>query len=131
MKNITFTDYQNKIEGQLIRHRSILDIMSKNQDAVSRVNRAVAKAVTGCGCIEIHAKKQEIPEDGSLDSLGSYMDSHLTGNLCPQCSSILKDELGSQFFYMTSLANTLGLNLDDIILQEEKKMSALGKYHLR
>ncbi|NLB41858.1 MAG: DUF1573 domain-containing protein [Clostridiales bacterium] len=131
MKNLTFSDYQNKIEGHLIRHRSILDIMSKNQDAVARVNRAVAKAVTSCGCIEIHAKKQEIPEDSSLDSMGNYMDNHLTGELCPQCRSIIKDELGNQFFYMTSLANTLGINLDDIILQEEKKMSTLGKYHLR
>jgi hypothetical protein len=32
---------------------------------------------------------------------------------------------------MASLANTLDLSLYDIILEEEKKMSALGKYQLR
>ena len=131
MKSVTFQDYQDKIEGKLLRHRSILDILTKNQDAAARVNRAIAKAVTGCGCIEMHAKKQEIPEDGSLDNLGSYMDTHLTGSLCPRCKTILEDELGNQLFYMTSLANVLGLDLDEIILQEERKMSALGKYHLR
>lgn len=131
MKDITLNDYQKLIEGQLICHRSILDIITKNQEAAARVNRAVAKAATSCGCIEIHAKRQEIPEGESLDTFGSFMDDHLSGSLCPQCRSILEDELGSQLFYMTNLANTLGLNLNDILLQEEKKMSALGKYLLR
>lgn len=126
-----FQSYQNKVEEQLIRNRSILDIITKCQDAASKVNRSVVKAVTSCGCIEIHAKKQELPEDISLDNLAKYMDSHVTGSLCPNCRSIIEDEMGNQLFYLASLANTLDLSLYDIILQEENKMSTLGKYHLR
>lgn len=126
-----FQSYQNKVQEQLIRNRSILDIITKYQTAASKVNRAVVKAVTSCGCIEIHAKKQDIPEEVSLDNLANYMDSHISGSLCPQCRSIIEDEMGNQLFYMASLANALDLSLYDIILQEEKKMDTLGKYHLR
>lgn len=131
MKDMLFQNYQNKVQEQLIRNRSILDILSKYQDAAAKVNRSVVKAATSCGCIEIHAKKQEIPEDVSLATLADYMDSHITGSLCPHCRSVIEAELGNQLFYMASLANTLDLSLYDIILEEEKKMSALGKYQLR
>jgi hypothetical protein len=131
MKDMIYEDYQSMISGQLLRHRSILDILTKYQDAASRVNRAVIKAVTSCGCIEINAKKQEMTEDVSLDNLKEYMDTHLSGNLCEHCRDIIEKELGNQLFFMASLANTLDISLYDIILQEEKKMSALGKYQLR
>ncbi len=126
-----FQSYQNKVQEQLVRNRSILDIITKYQNAASKVNRSVVKAVTSCGCIEIHAKKQEIPEEISLDNLVNYMESHVSGSLCPHCRSIIEDEMGNQLFYLASLANTLDLSLYDIILQEEKKMDTLGKYHLR
>lgn len=126
-----FQNYQNKVQGQLVRNRSILDILTKYQDAAAKVSRSVVKAATSCGCIEIHAKKQEIPDDISLDTLANYMDSHIIGSLCPHCRSVIEDEMGIQLFYLASLANTLDLSLYDIILQEEKKMSTLGKYQLR
>ena len=126
-----FQNYQNKVQGQLVRNRSILDILTKYQDAAAKVSRSVVKAATSCGCIEIHAKKQEIPDDISLDNLADYMDSHIIGSLCPHCRSVIEDEMGIQLFYLASLANTLDLSLYDIILQEEKKMSTLGKYQLR
>jgi hypothetical protein len=131
MKDMIFQSYQDKVQEQLIRNRSILDIITKYQDAASKVNRSVVKAVTSCGCIEIHAKKQVIPEDVSLENLAEYMDSHVSGSLCTHCRSIIEDEMGNQLFYLASLANTLNLSLYDIILQEEKKMSTLGKYQLR
>jgi hypothetical protein len=131
MKDMIFEDYQSMISGQLLRHRSILDILTKYQDAASRVNRAVIKAVTSCGCIEIHAKKQELSEDVSLDNLKDYMDSHLSGSLCDHCRDIIEKELGNQLFFMASMANALDISLYDIILQEEKQISALGKYQLR
>ena len=49
MKDMIYDDYQSMIRDQLLRHRSILDILSKYQEATSRVNRAVIKAVTSCG----------------------------------------------------------------------------------
>jgi len=53
--NVTF---QKSVDQFLIQHRSILDLMTKYQESNSRVNRAIAKAVTQCGCIKIKAKKQ-------------------------------------------------------------------------
>ncbi len=46
MKDMIFQEYQSLINSQLLRHRSILDIITKYQEAVSRVNRAVVKSVT-------------------------------------------------------------------------------------
>ena len=57
------------------------------------------------------------------------MDSHVS-LVCHPLQIIIEDEMGNQF-YLASLANTLNLSLYDIILQEEKKMSTLGKYQLR
>ena len=131
MKDMIYEDYQSLIGDQLLRHRSILDILTKYQEATSRVNRAVIKAVTGCGCIEIHARKQELTGDVSLDNLKDYMSSHLSGQLCDHCRDIIEKEIGNQLFFIAGLANTLDISLYDIILQEEKKMSALGKYQLR
>ena len=131
MKDMIYEDYQSLIGDQLLRHRSILDILTKYQEATSRVNRAVIKAVTGCGCIEIHAGKQELTGDVSLDNLKDYMSSHLSGQLCDHCRDIIEKEIGNQLFFIAGLANTLDISLYDIILQEEKKMSALGKYQLR
>jgi hypothetical protein len=44
MKDMIFQSYQNKVQEQLVRNRSILDIISKYQDAASKVNRSVVKA---------------------------------------------------------------------------------------
>ncbi len=126
-----FKDFQSMVDRHLLRHRSLLDIMTKYQEAASRVNRAVAKAVTSCGCVEIHAKKQEIPEDTSLSGLKAYMDSHLSGCLCDHCRDVIEKELGNQLFFMASLANVLDIRLDDVLENEEEKMDTLGVYGLR
>lgn len=126
-----FKDFQSMVDRHLLRHRSLLDIMTKYQEAASRVNRAVAKAVTSCGCVEIHAKKQEIPEDISLSGLKAYMDSHLSGCLCDHCRDVIEKELGNQLFFMASLANVLDIRLDDVLENEEEKMDTLGVYGLR
>lgn len=131
MRDMIYDDFQSMISDHLIRHKSILDIITKYQDSCARVNRAVIKSVTGCGCIEIHAKKQELPNDISLDNMKDYMASHLTGALCDQCRDVIEKELGNQMFFLASLANALNISLYDIIVQEEKKLSTLGKYHLR
>ncbi|HOB20011.1 MAG TPA: DUF1573 domain-containing protein [Candidatus Atribacteria bacterium] len=126
-----FEDFQSLVDSHLLRHRSLLDIMTKYQESASRVNRALAKAVTSCGCVEIHAKKQEIPDDVSLSGLKAYMDSHLRGELCDQCRDVIEKELGNQLFFMASLANLLGIRLDEVLEKEEKKMDTLGVYGLR
>ena len=58
MKDVIFDNFQNSVDESLLRHRSILDIITKLQESQARVNRAVAKSVTNCGCIKVEAKKQ-------------------------------------------------------------------------
>jgi hypothetical protein len=115
----------------LSRHKSIIDIMTKLQDSNARVGRAVAKAVTSCGCIKLDAQKQKIPADASIEELKMFMDDHVRGKLCDKCRDIIEKELGNHMFYIASLANTLDISLYDVIVKEEKSLSALGKFHLK
>ena len=70
MKDIIFDDFQNSVNDSLLRHKSILDILTKFSESNARVNRAVAKAVTNCGCLQIDAKKQRLSEESVIDNLG-------------------------------------------------------------
>lgn len=131
MKNIIYEDFQTTISELLTRHKSILDLMTKLSDSNARVNRAIAKSVTNCGCISVNAKKQKYPEDETLEGIAEFLDDHLDGNLCDSCRDIIEKELGNHLFYLASMANTLDISLYDIILKEEKSLSALGKFHLK
>ena len=79
MKDIIYDTFQNSVNDSLLRHKSILDIMTKYTESSARVNRAIAKAVTNCGCIKISAKKQNLPEDNSLDKMCDCLESHIEG----------------------------------------------------
>jgi len=134
MKDLIFDGFQNSVDESLLRHRSILDIITKLQESEARVNRAVVKSVTNCGCINIDAKKQYVPtniEDLDLDTLGASLDTHMQGKLCENCREVLEKELGNNLFYITSLCNLLDLNLYDILIKEYDKISTLGKYTMR
>ncbi len=125
MKDILCDEFQNTVAELLIRHQSILDILSKSQEAVARVNRAAVKAVTNCGCIKINAAKKLIPEDAKLEDLKELLDSHLAGNLCDNCKEMIESELGKTLFYLAALCNALDINLYDVFLKEHKKISTL------
>lgn len=131
MKNISMKTFQNKVEDLLTRHKSILDILTKCQESAARVNRAVIKSVTSCGCLKINANKQVIPTDIDFSDIKNYMDTHLKGILCDNCLDVVENELGNHLFYLAGLANTLHLSLGNILACEADKMSALGRYHLR
>ena len=134
MKDCIFDNFQNSVDESLLRHRSILDIITKLQESEARVNRAVAKSITNCGCIKVEAKKQYTPDnidDLNLDTLSASLDTHMEGNLCENCREVLERELGNNLFYITSLCNLLDLNLYDILLKEYDKISTLGKYTMR
>ncbi len=125
MKDLICDEFQNAVSELLIRHHSILDVLSKFQEACARTNRATVKAVTGCGCLSIEAKKRQIPPDVSLHELKDYFSSHLHGEICPSCQEMVETELGKTLFYMAALCNLLNLNLYDIFLKEHKKLSTL------
>lgn len=132
MKDLIFDEFQNSVDECLLRHRSILDIMSKLQESQARVNRALIKAVTSCGCIKVTAEKQHLPSNiDNLDLDDLCFDTHLKGDICNSCREVLEKELGNHFFYIASICNSLDLNLYDIFLKEYKNINALGKYTLK
>jgi hypothetical protein len=122
--------FQNNVSKYLIRHRSILDITSKFQETSAKVNRAIAKAVTQCGCTSIKANKQRYCEVKNLEDAQHCLKTHLEGELCPECKEILTSEVGRNLFYLTALCEVLGLNLNEIINKECKQLETLRYFNL-
>jgi hypothetical protein len=130
MKEVTPEEFQKTVSDYLLRNRSILDVMTKLQDATTRVNRAIAKSVTYCGCIRIEAGKQEIPEDVESNSLLDYVKSHIEGEPCPNCRDIIESELGNALFYLAAVSCLLGLDMGKALKKENDRISTLGIYSL-
>lgn len=131
MKDILIDDFQYTAQELLVRNKSILDLITKYQDSNSRVNRAIIKSVTQCGCLTISAHKQDIPEDASFDEMKNSADAHMDGTLCDNCRDAIERDMGRNLFYLASICNALDLNLYDIILKENDRIRMLGKYNLR
>lgn len=131
MKDIIFDNFQNSVNDSLLRHRSILDVTTKFSESNARVNRAVAKAVTNCGCIKVNAEKQPLSEKSIIDDLGDCLNTHLKGELCENCREVIEGEIGNNLFYLTSLCNNLDINLYDVLLKECDKINTLGKFSFR
>lgn len=129
MKDLLFDQFQEMVGEYLIRHRSVLDVMAKLQEANARTNRAITKAVTQCGCIRIEADKQQVPAETGLRELKDHMSNHLSGQMCDQCREAVETELGNSLFYMAAVCNHFDLSLYDIVLKEHKKLSALGVFN--
>ena len=72
-----------------------------------------------------------MPSDCSFSELKQYLKSHIEGELCENCREILEAELGQNIFYLTGICNALGLELEDIIDKEGKRVETLGMFHLR
>ena len=124
------SDFQTAVDEYLIRHRSVIDVMTKYQEATARVNRAVAKAVTECGCVEINAVRQQAPAEINYSELKQHMSSHLSGAPCDHCREVISKELGHSLFYLAALCNLTGVNLHDVMNREYKDIKTLGAFHL-
>lgn len=131
MKDIMVDEFQYMVQELLVRNKSIVDSITKYQDSNARVNRAIVKAVTQCGCIKIHAKKQLFPENGDFEEIKSAMKTHVEGKLCDNCRDQIEKDIGRNLFYLASICNTLDLNLYDILIKEYDRLKMLGKYNLR
>lgn len=129
MKDLICDEFQNKVSDYLVRHQSILDILSKLQETTARINRATTKAVTNCGCVSIKAHKTPIPPEATLEELKQLLNSHLEGKLCADCRDVIEMELGKNMFYLAALCNVLDLNLYDILIKEHKKISTLRLFN--
>ena len=131
INDIHVEDFQNVVNDLLMRNRSILDIISKIETSAGRVNRAVIKSVTHCGCVEIDGKKQTFPGEASMENLQELLSTQLNGKLCPECRDAIEKEIGGALFYLAALGNTLGISLYDVILKEKEALNTLGSYSLR
>lgn len=124
MKTSLTQDFQKTIASLHIWNKSILDILSKLNGAEAKVERATAKAVTGCGCIEIDGRKSVVTFEKKEN------DSQIRGVLCEDCKSEIEREIGETLYYMISLCNALNLSVDKIVLNELERVKTLGKYNL-
>lgn len=131
MKDIIFDDFQNSVSESLLRHKSILDLITKYSESNARVNRAIAKAVTNCGCIKISAGKQHLSEYNSIEEISHTLNTHMEGVLCDNCREIIEREIGNNLFYLTSLCNDLDISFYDVLLKENDKINTLGKFTFR
>jgi hypothetical protein len=130
MKDTGEIRFQEGVTQYLSRHRSILDVQSKLTEAAARVNRAIAKSVTTCGCITVNAGKQTFPKDTGFRELGQFMSTHLSGEMCPRCREVVETEMGTTLFYLAALCSLLGLSLRDILAKEYDRVNALGVFNL-
>lgn len=130
VKISTCDDFQNEVSQILIRHKSILDIMTKLDEYNARINRAVAKSVTTCGCLQINANRQDFDSD-SFENLTLSTKSHVAGNICDSCSDVLEEEIGSYLFYLASLCDTLDISLQGVLEKEFERARTLGIYSLK
>ncbi len=126
----TLEQFQQQVSELLLRHRSVLDVMSKLGQSSAAVNRAVTKAVTDCGCIELKASKQHYSDVNNLENAKEILQSHVSGTLCEHCRDALQSELGRNLFYMTALCNQLNIGLDEVVADEYDKCSTLGLFNL-
>lgn len=130
MREADCADFQKTVSEFLVRNRSILDVMTKLQDAATRVNRALAKTVTSCGCLRIVASKQELPQDVSFSQVADYVKSHIEGELCPNCADVIESELGNAIFYLAATCCLLDIDLQDVLERENDRINTLGVYSL-
>ena len=129
-KDLNCSDFQEQVDKVLIRHKSILDIITKLDEYTSRINRAVVKSVTSCGCIKINATKQDFSRD-SLEEIKNNMKNHVDGRLCPSCEEIIEEEIGAYLFYLAALCNALDMDMDKAFLKEYGNIKALGIFSLK
>lgn len=131
MDGSNYDKFQQTVSQCLIRHKSILDVTTKLQESCARINRAVAKSVTICGCVRVRAERQAFPHDlESYSDLKAYMHTHLEGDLCPHCKEVIEAEIGRTQFYIAALCDLLELNMKDVLAKEHSRVATLGCYTL-
>jgi len=123
-------DFQNQVSELLIRHRSVLDVMSKVQESAARINRSLTKAITECGCVEVVAKKQPYDPNKSLQENKQHLDTHFSGPLCEHCRDVVTAEMGKNLFYLSALCNIADIRLADVIAKESDRLNTLGVFNL-
>lgn len=126
----TLKEFQDQVSELLLRHRSLLDVLSKLQQSSAGVSRSVIKATTECGCIEVNASKQPYSPEMSLEDAKKELGTHMNGQLCENCMEIVESEIGKHIFYISALANILDIDLEEVVENESKKCATLGLFNM-
>jgi hypothetical protein len=129
--DLTLTGFQEQVASSLTRHKNILDTITKLQVSSARLNRAVVKAATQCGCISIQADKKPLPEDASLEELHELITTGVEWKLCEPCREVVEQEMGTLLYYIAALSNTLGVSMQSAMQAEVSHLSTLGRFSLR
>jgi NTP pyrophosphatase (non-canonical NTP hydrolase) len=122
--------FQEQVSDLLLRHRSLLDVLSKFDQSNASVHRSIVKSVTECGCIAMNAAKQDFSETMTLKEAKDTLKTHIQGKLCDNCSDSVMSQLGKNVFYMTALCNLLDIDLQKVLEEESKKCNTLGLFNL-
>ncbi|NEW09690.1 DUF1573 domain-containing protein [Paenibacillus sp. SYP-B3998] len=130
MSSLTLKQFQDQVSELLLRHRSLLDVLSKFQQTNAAANRSVVKSITECGCIGIQATKQAYHSEMTLDEAKDVLGNHVSGHLCEHCTEVVSAELGRNLFYMSALSNILEVDLEKVVENESKKCSTLGLFNM-
>ena len=125
--------FQNFIDDLVLRNKSILDQMTKLQDASARLNRTLSKSATTCGCIKMNIIKQQLDfaHITSSEELKSLLSTHIEGYPCPECNEAIEKEMGRVLFYLAAIANTLCISLSSVLENEKTRTNLLGNYSLK
>jgi hypothetical protein len=130
MDSLTLKQFQDQVSELLLRHRSLLDVLSKFQQSNAAVNRSVIKSITECGCIQVNAAKQTYNPEMTLQDARNTLGTHLQGALCEHCREVVGSELGKNLFYMSALGNLLDVNLEQVVEEESRKCTTLGFFNM-
>lgn len=131
MSTLSLKEFQDQVSALLLRHRSMLDVLSKFQQSNAAANRAVVKSITECGCIQVQASKQHYTSEMTLEQAKEQLDTHMGGQVCEHCKEVIAQELGKNLFYMASLCNLLDMDMEKVVAQESAKCSTLGLFNIR
>ena len=106
--------------------------MQKKSNLYNKIMEQVAKEVKRSlnEVDDIAPVKQEFSGESYKD-LPDTLDNHLRGELCETCKEVIELEMGNYFFYIASLCDTLGLDLNEVMQEEYNRNKTLGLFNLR
>lgn len=126
----TLHEFQQQVSELLLRHRSLLDVVTKFSQAGASVNRAVAKSITECGCIELKAQHRDLSAEENFGQALRHTAPDKHGELCENCLDAIRAEMGKNLFYLSALCNLLDIRMDEVVAKEAQKCATLGFFNL-
>ena len=90
--------------------------MSKYQTAAGRLNRAVTKAATQCGCISLSGKKRE-----------GQAKTNVSGKLCKNCREAIEKEMGDVLFSAANVSRLLKADPEEALTRSTEKF--IRRFH--